>query len=336
LKSDTNISNPSPKMSIETLPTEFGWIKKLRDNKIGVLVVGHGTRNPDGTRQLIRLTEEIRSRLPDVSVEASFLELCEPDILQGLSKLKEQGCSELFVVPILLFTAAHAQEDIPDAVAEGCTELGLRVLGQTVSLSTHPMVIALSRLRFEQVVTPRLNCEVGHCSWGSDPNKRCTLEGGREDCCRLGAWHESLRLAGDGEKKGAMRTGLAMVGRGTSDPVARGHMHELTRNRVESTPVSWYQTGFFAGGEVDVDQLLEEAALADCGVVVVQPHLLFEGELMNKLRDKVAVMRTRFPGKTWWLAGCLGADPSLADVFVGLLGEQVTAFVGLAKSGDSF
>ncbi len=98
----------------------------------------------------------------------------------------------------------------------------------------------------------------------------------------------------------------------------------------------WSQTGFFAGGEVDVDQLLEEAALADCGVIVVQPHLLFEGELMNKLRQKLGGMRSRFPEKTWWLAGCLGADPSLADVFVGLLGEQVVPFLGLAKSGDSF
>ena len=293
--------------------------------------MGHGTRNPDGTRQLVNLTASIRSQLPGVAIEASFLELCEPDISQGLSKLKEQGCSELFVMPILLFTAAHAQEDIPDAVSNGCTELNLRVLGQTVSLGTNPMVLALSQLRFEQILKPRSFCEVGHCSWGADPNKRCLPEDGRGDCCRLGAWHESLRLDGGGEQKAQRRMGLAMVGRGTSDPVARGHMLELTRLRVESTPVSWHQTGFFAGGDIDVDQLLEEAALADCDVVVVQPHLLFEGELMNKLRTKVQALRSRFPGKTWWLAGCLGADPSLADVFVGLLGEQVTAAVGLAK-----
>lgn len=335
LKIDSNSHASSPKLSAEKLPKEVGWIEKLRANNIGVLVVGHGTRNPDGTRQLIRLTGEIKSRLPGIAVEPSFLELCEPDITRGLSMLKEKGCSELFVVPILLFTAAHAQEDIPDAVAKGCAELGLKVLRQTVSLGTHPMVVELSRLRFEQVVTPRSYCETGHCSWGADPNFRCHAEG-REDCCRLGLWHQSRRLRTMEVGKSEERIGLAMVGRGTSDPVARGHMHELTRKRVESTPVSWSQTGFFAGGEVDVDQLLEQAALADCGVVVVQPHLLFEGELMNKLRDKVAVMRTRFPGKTWWLAGCLGADPSLADVFVGLLGEQVTAFLGLAKSGDSF
>ncbi|MFO0380750.1 MAG: sirohydrochlorin chelatase [Pirellula sp.] len=328
---DNATCDPSHKPTVSTLRGDVDWMEKLIANKIGVLVVGHGTRNPDGTRQLIRLTSEIRSRLPGVAVEASFLELCEPDISQGLSKLKEHGCSELFVMPILLFTAAHAQEDIPDAVAKSCTELNLRVLGQTMSLGTHPMVLALSRLRFEQIVTPRSFCEVGHCSWGADPNKRCLPENVREDCCRLGAWHESLRLDGDGEQKAGLRIGLAMVGRGTSDPVARGHMLELTRLRVESTPVSWQQTGFFAGGEVDVDQLLEAAALADCDVVVVQPHLLFEGELMNKLRSKLQAMRSRFPGKTWWLAGCLGADPSLADVFVGLLGEQVTAVVGLAK-----
>ncbi|MFN7874767.1 MAG: sirohydrochlorin chelatase [Pirellula sp.] len=335
LKIDSNTQTPPTKSFVETLPREMDWIKKLRTNEIGVLVVGHGTRNPDGKQQLIGLTEEIRSLLPGVAVEPSFLELCEPDITHGLSKLKERGCSELFVVPILLFTAAHAQEDIPDAVAKGCAELGLKVLGQTVSLGTHPMVVELSRLRFKQVLTPRDYCEPGHCSWGADPNYRCQAEG-RDDCCRLGFWHESRRLRALELGKSEERIGLAMVGRGTSDPTARGHMQELTRKRVELTPVMWSQTGFFAGGEVDVDQLLEEAALADCGVIVVQPHLLFEGELMNKLRQKLGGMRSRFPEKTWWLAGCLGADPSLADVFVGLLGEQVVPFLGLAKSGDSF
>lgn len=332
---DSNSHASSPKLSTERFAKERGWIEKLRANNIGVLVVGHGTRNPDGTRQLIRLTSEIKSRLPGVAVEPSFLELCEPEITQGLTKLKEQGCSELFVVPILLFTAAHAQEDIPDAVANGCAELGMKVLGQTVSLGTHPMVVELSKLRFEQVVTPTSYCETGHCSWGADPNYRCHAEG-KDGCCRLGFWHQSRRLWPMGVSKSEERIGLAMVGRGTSDPTARGHMLELTRKRVELSPVAWSQTGFFAGGEVDVDQLLEQAALVDCGVIVVQPHLLFEGELMNKLRDKLGGMRNRFPEKTWWLAGCLGADPSLADVFVGLLGEQVLPFLGLAKSGDSF
>ncbi len=54
-------------------------------------------------------------------------------------------------------------------------------------------------------------------------------------------------------------------------------MQDLTRLRVGLTPVSWHQTGFFAVGEVSVDQLLEEAAAADCEVVVVQPICCLKG-----------------------------------------------------------
>lgn len=309
----------------------FSWLAKLIERKVGVLVVGHGTRNPNGTGQLIQLTSEIRARLPGVAVEASFLELSEPNIGSGLSQLRRQGCTEIVAVPILLFSAAHAQDDIPQAVAMGCQELGLGVLGQSEPLGTHPRVVELSRLRFEQVVAPRIYCEPGHCCWGSDPSQRCFTTADRKTRCRLGDWHESNRtnrvtngLSCVGVANS--RIGLAMVGRGTSDPIARGRMRELTRLRVETSPVAWHQTGFFAGGEISVDQLLDDAARADCDTVVVQPHLLFEGELMNQLRCKVLAMRERFPDKSWWLAGCLGADPSLADVFVGLLQERVESW----------
>ncbi|XZE20375.1 sirohydrochlorin chelatase [Pirellulaceae bacterium SH449] len=307
-----------------TQECDFPWLAKLTEKNIGVLVVGHGTRNPSGAGQLIQLTEEIQARLPGVSVEASFLELCEPDIASGLSQLRQRGCTELVVLPILLFSAAHAQDDIPQAVATSSEELGMRVLGQSEPLGTHPRVVELSRLRFDQVLRARSNCEPGHCSWGSEPSRRCFTTEGRTDRCRLGDWHESRRTDGSAiEGSGQSRIGLAMVGRGTSDPIARGRMKEITRLRVETSQVSWHQTGFFAGGEISVDQLLEEAAKGDCDTVVVQPHLLFEGELMNQLRGKILAMRERFPAKSWWLAGCLGADPSLADVFVGLLGERV-------------
>lgn len=306
---------------------DLSWLAKLREKNVGVLVVGHGTRNPSGAGQLIQLTSEIQARLPGVAVEASFLELSEPDIGSGLTQLRSRGCTELVVVPILLFSAAHAQDDIPQAVAMGCQELGMRVLGQSEPLGTHPRVVELSRLRFDQVVAPRIYCEAGHCCWGSDPSRRCYTTEDRRDRCRLGDWHESNRTNGLASiGAGQSRVGLAMVGRGTSDPIARGRMKELTRLRVETRPVVWHQTGFFAGGEISVDQLLEEAARADCDTVVVQPHLLFEGELMNQLRGKVLAMRDRFPDKSWWLAGCLGADPSLADVFVGLLQEQVESW----------
>jgi protoheme IX farnesyltransferase len=50
--------------------------------------------------------------------------------------------------------------------------------------------------------------------------------------------------------------------------------------------------------------------------VVIQPHLLFEGELMDQLRARVQRWRQESPDREWVLARCLGADEGLAGVFI--------------------
>ena len=92
-----------------------------------------------------------------------------------------------------------------------------------------------------------------------------------------------------------------------------------------SRQIAWVNTGFFAGGQPDVDTLLEQAAQAtqDCGhqlgkacdTVLIQPHLLFEGELMDQLRSKLLRCRQLYPDRNWILARPLGSDPGLASVF---------------------
>ncbi len=115
---------------------------------------------------------------------------------------------------------------------------------------------------------------------------------------------------------------MAMVGRGTSDRSALERMRELTRLRCEETTVAWNQTGFFAGGSPTVDELLDQAAESGCQTIVVQPHLLFEGELMDQLRAKVLNQTQRFPQQQWRLAPHLGASDELAKVFVDLLKQK--------------
>lgn len=119
------------------------------------------------------------------------------------------------------------------------------------------------------------------------------------------------------------RIGLAMVGRGTSDLTALAHMRQLTELKVLQLSTVRYQTGFFAGGKPSIDELLAEASVWECDTVVVQPHLLFEGELIEQLRVKVLQCQLRFPSKRWLIARTLGADPMLADVFLELACEQL-------------
>ncbi len=271
-------------------------------NDLAVLVVGHGTRKPSGQAQLMQLVEQMRQAQPLWTIEPSFLELATPTIEQAIQTLSQRHFQRIVVVPILLFTAAHAKSDIPDAVEACAREHGITVTAQTPSLGTSPELIALSNHRFQEITSTagQLGCPASHCGYGL-PSACAAV------CPLIGKTHQ--------------RVALAMVGRGTSDPEALAHMHRFTELAAADRAVEWVSTGFFAGGELSVDMLLEQAASAEahgqaCDAVIVQPHLLFEGELMDQLRSKLMRCRQEYPDREWILARCLGADRALANVFV--------------------
>lgn len=278
---------------------------------LGILVVGHGTRKASGQAQLMQLVEHMRQLEPLWTIEPSFLELAEPSIDQAVESLHRRQIRRIIVVPILLFTAAHAKSDIPDAVQTSVREHGMSVVAQTPSLGTTPEVIALSNHRYREITTStsQYGCPQGHCGYGA-PSACAAI------CPAIG--------------KTPQRIALAMVGRGTSDPEALAHMRQFTELTSSQRGVPWVSTGFFAGGEPTVDQLLELAssAMADgqpCDGVVIQPHLLFEGELMDQLRSKTLRCRQEYPHLHWVLARCLGADQALAKVFVDFVRSELSA-----------
>lgn len=286
-----------PEMRLTVKETDRG----LTDRGLSVLIVGHGTRNPSGAAQLRSLVAQVCEQAPGVRIAGCFLELAEPLIPESIAELAQRGTKQLIVVPVLLFTAGHAKTDIPDEVATACAPYGIEVVGQTSSLGTRQSVLELSRDRFQEVLDAKCKrCTVGVCPVSDCRFKMCDTLG-----TDLG------------------RVGLAMIGRGTSDAEALDHMRQFTELRVGLTPVHWGGTGFFAGGTPRVDALLEESATVDCDTVVVQPHLLFEGELMDQLRGKVLEMRSKYPNKKWFITRTLGADPKLASVFVGMIQSEL-------------
>ena len=52
----------------------------------GLLLVGHGTRDPAGQAEFVELTSRIRARLPSIPCQACSLEFAEPNIEQGVAQ----------------------------------------------------------------------------------------------------------------------------------------------------------------------------------------------------------------------------------------------------------
>ncbi|MCK4683909.1 MAG: CbiX/SirB N-terminal domain-containing protein, partial [Pirellulales bacterium] len=93
----------------------------------GVVVVGHGTANPVGAAETKRVVAQVDAILPNIPVELGFLEVIEPTIEMALGRLAAQGCKRVVALPILLFSAGHAKQDVPQSLREAAARYGLSV-----------------------------------------------------------------------------------------------------------------------------------------------------------------------------------------------------------------
>lgn len=84
----------------------------------GLLLVGHGTRNPDGTAQFLSLAAEIDARSPSLVVDHCFLDHADPGVQTGIDRLVARGVRDMAVVPLFLFAAGHAKVDMPGHLKE--------------------------------------------------------------------------------------------------------------------------------------------------------------------------------------------------------------------------
>src|SRR5436190_70542 len=90
---------------------------------LGLLLVGHGTRDSAGLAEFRELHRLLVERAGELPVESCFLELAEPNISAGIEALLARGVRQIVVAPLLLFAAGHAKRDIPEGVADALQRL---------------------------------------------------------------------------------------------------------------------------------------------------------------------------------------------------------------------
>ncbi len=131
-------------------------------------------------------------------------------------------------------------------------------------------------------------------------------------------------------------TFLVLVGRGSRDRRATAEMHKFAELRRQRIPIRAMSVCFLAMERPDLQEALAGAAQSGAKRVVVQPHLLFSGYLVDRLRREVDGARRRWPHIDWDIVKPLGPDRLLAEAGVAALGErnEPENLCGLAAVGE--
>lgn len=112
-----------------------------------LLLIAHGSRESGANDDLRRLAERLREQGEFAVVEASFLELAEPDIATGGERCVAQGAGQVILLPYFLAAGVHVRRDLTEArdrLAARFPHVGFRL---AAALGPHPLL--------ERLVTER-------------------------------------------------------------------------------------------------------------------------------------------------------------------------------------
>lgn len=83
-----------------------------------LLLIAHGSRRAAANADLEYLAEQMRERGGYHHVQSSYLELCEPGIVDGGVMCVRSGATEVIMLPYFLSAGIHVVEDLTAARSE--------------------------------------------------------------------------------------------------------------------------------------------------------------------------------------------------------------------------
>ena len=116
--------------------------------KLGVMLCGHGSRDVDAVKEFAVLAQHLKKRLPQYPVEFGYLEFATPIIRTGLDSLKAQGVTRVLSVPGMLFAAGHAKNDIPSVLNTYASANNLKIdYGKELGIDPKMLRAAADRIQ---------------------------------------------------------------------------------------------------------------------------------------------------------------------------------------------
>jgi cobalt/nickel transport system ATP-binding protein len=129
--------------------------------------------------------------------------------------------------------------------------------------------------------------------------------------------------AGDADPE---KLGVALIGRGCSDPDACADLWKVSRLLADSRGLGTVEPGFVSVATPSVPETLDRLRLLGAGTAVVAPFFLFAGVLLNRIYAEAATWAQDHPEIDVRGGTHLGSDPRLARLVLERYRE--------ARSGD--
>ena len=238
---------------------------------------------PSGAGRVPRCREQVAALGQEFVVQPCFLELAQPEIATGVRQLLDQGIDRLVVVPVLLFAAGHAKRDIPAAVAAA--------LRDQPPIARHRTATAGRAAAEAGLIvgnSPRWNATHASLNYRpSDSTRRFPIVRRSPLPIRCCSWLPA-----------AVR-----CPRPSKRCISSRNFEYSRRRSVSAKPASWQVA------RPTFQETLTWAAQSDFRRIVVQPHLLFSGDVLTEITDAVSDFARRQPHREWIVTSHLGPSP---------------------------
>ena len=107
--------------------------------KQGIVLIAHGSRDPEWSRPFERIAATLTEKLPAVCIGLSYLEH-GPSLEETVTALVAKGVGTIRVVPLFLGEGGHVREDLP-RLASQAARPGVQIVLES-PIGERPEVIA--------------------------------------------------------------------------------------------------------------------------------------------------------------------------------------------------
>ena len=118
-----------------------------KTDDFGLVIAGHGSRDPDGTREFEEALALLKQRQPDRIITHGFLEFATPTIDEALRENVQLGAQRVVMVPGILFAASHGKNDMPVELLSVKPEFPEHEFHYGGPMGIHPLLLKLFQER---------------------------------------------------------------------------------------------------------------------------------------------------------------------------------------------